>query len=99
MQYQKRLQMMIRQDFTDLPPKGFMMQIMDNTAKIYTFLWEKKNDSNKVFFSWEELRKYFNKNTFLTSLRKINSEGLLDYESTIQGVSVELVGWDEVDDE
>ena len=90
---------MIRQDFSELPPKSFMMQILDNTAKIYAFLWEKKNDSNRVFFSWGELRKYLNKNTFLTSLRRINNEGLLDYEESEEGVSIELVGWDEVCDE
>lgn len=90
---------MIRQEFRDLPPKGFMIQIMDNTTKIYTFLWEKKNDDNRVFCTWAELRKYFNKNTFLTSLRKINNEGLLDYNESEDGVAIELVGWDEVDEE
>ena len=90
--------MMIRQDFQQLPPKMFLQQILDSVASIYVFLWEKKDQLNKLFITWKDLTKYYNKNSFRTSLRKLNHEGLLNYDESSDGVSIELVGWDEVDD-
>jgi hypothetical protein len=87
---------MIRQDFSQLPPKMFLMQVMDTLSKVYVFLWEKKNEFNKLSLSWKELSKYFNKNSMRTSLRRLNSEGLLNYEESDYGVTVEITGWDNI---
>lgn len=88
--------MMIRQDFEGLPPKMFMMQIMDDLTKAYCFLWEKKDKLNRIRMTWKDLSKYYNKNSFRTSLRKLNNEGLLNYDELDDGIAIELVGWDEV---
>lgn len=89
---------MIRQDFSELPPKEFLIQIMDNTMRIYTFLWDKKDEEYKFFINWKELKALYNKNTFLTSLRKICDIGLLNYQESEDGVTVELIGWDDIED-
>jgi len=88
--------MLIHQDFQQLPPKMFMMQIMDNTSKLYCFLWDKKDEKNKVTFTWKDLSQYYNKNTFKTSLRKLNNEGLLSYREYFDKILIELVGWNEM---
>ena len=90
--------MMLRQDFQELPPKMFLMQILDNITKIYVFLWEKKDALNRISLTWKDLSKYYNKNSFRTSLRKLNTEGLLNYDESDDGVSIELVGWDDIED-
>ncbi len=90
---------MIRQDFKQFPPKMFMMQIMNDLMKAYCFLWEKKDKLNRISLTWKDLSKFFNKNTFRTSLRKLCNEGLLNYEESDEGVSIELVDWDEMMDD
>lgn len=90
--------MIVRQDFQALPPKMFLMQVMDNVSKAYCFLWEKKDDQNKIAFTWKDLTKYYNKNAFRSNMRKLNNEGLLNYNETSDGIDIELVGWDEVMD-
>ena len=87
---------MIRQDFDELPPKMFMMQIMDDLTKLYCFFWEKKDTNNKFWMTWKDISKYYNKNYFRTKLRKLNNEGLLNYDETDQGIAIELVGWNDV---
>ncbi len=91
--------MLVRQDFQAMPPKPFMDQIMDPLAKAYCFLWERKDKLNQVIFTWSELSKYYNKNTFRTNLRKLNNEGLLSYDESDEKILIELVGWDEFADE
>lgn len=91
--------MMIRQDFQELPPKMFMMQIMDNLTKAYCFLWEKKDELNRIRFTWRDLSKYYNKHSFRTSLRKLCNEGLLNYDESEIGITIELVGWDDIAEE
>ena len=90
---------MIRQDLEELPPKMFMMQILDNLTKTYVFLWDKKDKLNRICITWKELAKYYNKNAFRSSLRKLCNEGLLNYDDSDEGISIELVGWDEVMEE
>lgn len=91
--------MMVRQDFQAMPPKPFMDQIMDPLAKAYCFLWERKDKFNRISFTWSELSKYYNKNTFRTNLRKLNSVGLVtDINESGEDISIELVGWDEFED-
>lgn len=93
--------MLIRQDFmtqTQLPPRMFMEQIMDGVAKAYCFLWDHKNEKNKLDMTWKDLSRYYNKNAFRTNLRKLNNEGLLSYQESEDGISIELVGWDEISD-
>lgn len=87
--------MLIRQEFHTLPPKPYMMQILDRTSKTYVFLWERKDDMNCINMSWEDVGRYHNKNSFKNSLRKLCEEGLLDYKETASDISIELVGWDD----
>jgi hypothetical protein len=92
--------MIVRQDLQAMPPKPFMDQIMDPLAKAYCFLWERKDRLNRINFTWSELSKYYNKNTFRTNLRKLSSVGLVsDIEESAEDISIELVGWDEFEDE
>lgn len=91
--------MLVRQDFTDLPPKMFMMQILDNITKIYIYLWDSKDSTNRINITWSDLTKSHNKNSFRTSLRKLNNEGLLSYQESAHGVCIELVGWDDLIDD
>lgn len=91
--------MIVRQDFNELPPKMFMMQVMNELTKAYCFLWEKKDRLNQIRITWKDLSKYYNKNSFRTSLRKLNNEGLLNYNESVEGIAIELVGWDEVSDD
>lgn len=88
--------MMIRQDFQPLPPKEFMMHIMDSLMRTYVFLWDRKNDDNRVDMTWKDLSRYHNKNSFRTNLRKLCNEGLLSYQESDQAIFIELVGWDEI---
>jgi len=87
--------MIVRHTFNEMPPKPFMMQILDSTSKAYVFLWERRDSLNKITMTWKDLSRYYNKNSFKSSLRKLNDEGLLDYEESDSDISIELVGWDE----
>ena len=88
--------MMIRQDFEpSLPPKTFMMQILDPLTRTYVFLWDRKDEDNRVDLTWKELAKYQNKNSFRTSIRKLNNEGLISYHESDKGILIEMVGWDD----
>lgn len=89
--------MIVRQDFDALPPKPFLLQVLDTLARIYIFLWEKKDNLNRIKMTWKELTKYYNKNAFRSSLRKLCNEGLLNYSETKNNFTVELVGWDEIE--
>lgn len=91
--------MMIRQDFERLPPKMYMMQIMDSLVKTYVFLWDKKDDENRIEMTWKDISMYYNKNSFRTSLRKLNNEALLNYNESSEGILIEMVGWDETFEE
>ena len=90
--------MLIRQDFCDseLPPRLFLEQIMNDLSRTYCFLWDIKGDTHTVSFTWKELHKFYNKNAFRSNIRKLNREGLLSYEESDDGISIELVGWDEI---
>jgi len=91
--------MLIRQDFheqTPMPPRLFMEQIMDGLSKAYCFLWDNRDKQNRFNMTWKDLSRHYNKNTFRSSLRKLNNEGLLSYEESEDGIAIELVGWDEV---
>lgn len=91
--------MIIRQDFLQgFPPVPFMMQIMDSVCKAYCFLWERKDVENYVQMTWKDVSKYYNKNTFRTNVRKLNNEGLLNYDESEDGIKIELVGWDDIAD-
>ena len=87
---------MIRQDFQSLPPKMYLLQITDDLTKVYCFLWEKKDKINKVYLNWKDLSRYFQKNCFRSNLRKLNNQALLNYEENPDGVTVELIGWDDI---
>lgn len=94
--------MLIRQDFQELqklPPRLFLEQIMDNLSKAYCFLWDRKDDSNKISMTWKDLSRYYNKNAFRSSVRKLNNQGLLSYDESSDGIAIELVGWDEISSE
>ena len=86
---------MIHQDFCNLPPKMYLMNVLDKTSQIYVYLWERKNALNRICMSWDDVRLQYNKNTFKTALRKLLYVGLLNYEDSPDHVEVELVGWEE----
>ncbi len=88
--------MMIRQDFENLPPKAFMMQIMDELSLEYCWLWDRKNSGNRVSLSWGEVTRAFQKNAFRSNLRKLNNKGLLSFAENEEGIDIELVGYDEL---
>lgn len=91
--------MLIRQDFhpqPQLPPRLFMEQIMDSLSKAYCFLWDHKDEQNVFKMTWKDLSVYYNKNAFRSNLRKLNNQGLLSYQESDDGISIELIGWDEV---
>jgi len=89
--------MIIKPEFSEMPPKPFLMQVLDKNSRVYVHLWEKKNENNLFFISWDELRKQYNTNAFKTSLRKLCDLGLLSFDETFDGFAVELVGWEEVE--
>lgn len=94
--------MLIRQDFNSqpqLPPRLYMEQIMDSLSQIYCFLWDHKNEQNVFKMAWKEILVYYSKNTFRTSLRKLNNQGLLSYKEDEYGITIELIGWDDTDPE
>lgn len=91
--------MLIRQDFQSppkLPPRLYLEQVMDNLSKYYCFLWDRKDEENKIEMTWKDISVYYNKNAFRSNLRKLTSHGLLSYEELADGISIELVGWDEM---
>lgn len=91
--------MLIRGDFkpkTPLPPRLFLEQVMNDLTKAYCFLWDHKNPDNEFHMSWKELSIYYNKNSFRSNIRKLNNQGLLNYEEAKEGIFIELIGWDEV---
>lgn len=79
----------------ELPPKMYLMQILDPVSKIYCFLWEKKDNNNRVKMAWAEVIKIYNKNHFRSTLRKLNCLSLLDYAENETHIEIELVGWSE----
>jgi hypothetical protein len=89
--------MMIRQEFETLPPKPFLWQVLDKISKTYVFLWDRKDQDNKISLLWDEVRKEHSKNCFRSCLRKLCNEGLLNYEESAKGVTIELVGWDDIE--
>jgi hypothetical protein len=92
-------EMLIRQDFhsqTKLPPRMFLEQVMDALSKAYCFLWDHKDEQNRFSMTWKELSVYYHKHAFRSTLRKLCNHGLLSYDESGDGVSIELVGWDEV---
>lgn len=94
--------MLIQTDFentTKLPPRPFLEQVMDDLSRLYCFLWDKKNVDNIISMKWKDIKKFYNKNSFRSNLRKLNNVGLLSYEDTYDGVQIELVGWDEMTEE
>ncbi len=94
-------EMIIRQDFNEkiphLPPRMFLEQIMDTVTKIYCFIWDKKNEKNVFEMTWKDICVYYNKNSFRSNIRKLNNHGLLSYLESADGISIELTGWDEID--
>lgn len=91
--------MLLRQDFNpqeNLPPRLFLEQIMDNLSKAYCFLWDHKNEENKIQMTWKDISTYYNKNSFRSNLRKLNNSGLLSFEETPDGVDIEVVGWNDL---
>jgi len=89
--------MMIRQEFSKFPPTEFMMQILDNLAKTYVFLWQIKDREDRIDLTWKDITKYHNKNSFRSCLRKLNREGLLSYQESSDGVFVEMIGWEDIE--
>ncbi len=91
--------MLVRQDFSQhpqLPPRPFLEQVMDGLTRFYCFMWDHKNNENRFSMTWKEALRYYNKNSFRSNLRKLNNHGLLNYSENEDGISIELVGWDEV---
>jgi hypothetical protein len=82
-------------EILDLPPKPFMIRLMDKVAKTYCFLWREKNSEYEFDITWKDLAQYFNKNVFRTSVKKLSSAGLLDYRENEEGIHIELVALDE----
>lgn len=92
--------MIISQDFQPpLPPRMFLEQIMDSLTRAYCFLWDRKNKQNIFKMTWKEIAIYYNKNAFRTNLRKLNNQGLLSYEESIDGIEIELIGWDDIEEQ
>lgn len=91
--------MIIRQEFQELPPKMFLSQVMDGLSKVYCFLWDRKDTNNNFSINWDELGTYFHRNNFRTNVRKLNDRGLLSYQESGTGIQIELVGWDDIDDD
>lgn len=94
--------MLIRQDFSQknqLPPRLFLEQIMDSCSRIYCFLWDNKNKNNMFKMTWKDINVFYNKNAFRTNLRKLNNQGLINYEESLDGISIELVSWEEIEEE
>jgi hypothetical protein len=81
----------------ELPPKPFLTQVLDKTAKLYLFLWERKDEKSRVYFSWENLSKYYHKNMFRSTLRRIVDIGLANCNESADGVDIELVGWEDIE--
>jgi hypothetical protein len=90
--------MMIRQDFERLPPKSFLMQILDSVSKTYVFLWDLKDPDDQLDLSWDFIKLHYQKNNFRTSLRKLNNIGLLSYVENAEGFKIELVGFNDLSD-
>jgi hypothetical protein len=88
---------MLTQEFNPLPPRDFMIQILDPISSIYVFLWDLKDEDNRLTLSWKELSKYHNKNSFRSNLRKLNNKGLLQYQENDAHICIELVGWDDIE--
>jgi hypothetical protein len=74
----------------------YLMQIMDALTKAYCFLWEKRDEFNRIRMTWKDISVYYNKNSFRSSLRKLNAEGLLSYHEIKDGIDIELVSFDEI---
>lgn len=90
--------MLVHQNFELLPPKPFLLEILDSVSKVYVFLWDRKNDLDKISITWKDLTKYYNKNLFRTSVRKLCDRGLLSYEESEDGISIEMVGWSDIEE-
>ena len=94
--------MLIRQDFSkklNMPPRMFMEQIMDGLSRIYCFLWDNKNKENMFKMNWKDISVHFNKNAFRTNVRKLNNFGLISYKESDRGIAIEVVSWEEIEDD
>jgi hypothetical protein len=82
----------------NLPPRPFMIRVMDKVCKAYLFLWDKKDEEYKFDISWKDLSKCYNKNVFRTSVRRLGEEGLLSFQESPSGIHIELKGKDNLQD-
>ena len=89
---------MIHHDSNDMPPKMYMMQIIDSVSKLYIHLWDVKDEENRALLKWSDLDKLYHKNHFKSALRKLNNLGLLNYNEVELGVAVEMTAWDQMND-
>jgi len=90
--------LMIHQDSNEMPPKMYMMQIIDSVSKLYIHLWDIKDEENRALLRWSDLDKLYHKNHFRSALRKLNNLGLLSYNEVESGVAVEMTAWDQMND-
>src|ERR1700690_4488301 len=90
--------LMIHQDSNEMPPKMYMMQIIDSVSKLYIHLWDIKDEESRELLRWSDLDKLYHKNHFRTALRKLNNLGLLSYNEVESGVAVEMTAWDQMND-
>lgn len=89
---------MIRQDFEQLPPKMYLMQITDDVTKLYIDLWDRRDKENRIWMTWNQVIQLYNKNGFRSKLRKLNNTGLLSYVETDDYIAIELVDWDDIEE-
>ncbi len=82
----------------ELPPKQLLIRILDKPALVYVFLWGRKDGLFQVTLEWSEIRKFFNKNSFMSSVRILGNKGLVFFEEKESFVFIELMSWQDIDE-
>lgn len=91
-------------EFSGFPPCPYFMQTLrhcPDAALLYCKLWEMKNPQYKLAVKKEDLFNIFlvSHTRFRNRLVKLLEEGLLSFESTPEFYYIELVAFDDLDDD
>lgn len=86
--------------FADSPPYFYLKQIHLHcplAAETYDYLWEKRDNNNCVMIVKVNIpnETYSTFSRFMSNVRSLGREGLLNFWEDNRHIKIELVGWDQ----
>lgn len=90
--------------YTDFPPCPYFLQVLRHfpeAALLYFRIWGSKNSKHKLAIKRQDIPNIFlmSPTVFRNRIVKLMEEGLLSFETTPTLYYIELVPFDEIDDD